>query len=590
MSVPISHLLGFDSPYVLARTGTWSDHGQDANPVVLCRFNPCGDATSSRNPVVKQIPLGHLVDLRPGDVIDPDGQISAYPGVNTYTSTIRVGEGLSYSAERASLVAAGILPFDQFGGGEDVAETGRAFWHVAPSLDPSFQRIAIPCTELFFDYFAPNSSLGFKYFSGEILDALAAMRSDKKNILRDDGTAHLHLGRGHFVSDAVPLARILFDSSGRTEEAVKRIANAIMNARRRREAFTFDCGFPFHGETTLTYNGRDYFNPLTNETTRFVLSIIRCTHPLPWAQLKVEIDQPTANAKHDNGGSGSGGGSRFKDFDNEFVPLDPHAPRPQGSDIIVAHTQRSIDFSVPGRGAMDIRRREVERGTANGNGPRTRKPRKMSAQKGGSTGDSSSQETRVAPSTDGVAEKKDHPDDCAHLSPVDAFESVTQAIRQLRDHDEVRYENLALAPTLVTYGDWVLNELPDRPRSSCRSWLNINRGTQRRCFLIGSLALDGRWIYMFEILRNPSESFSTLLVYRPLGEEISNDDMDLVFKKLLAKEGLPDDTVLRAVANAQVRRVRHPCPRKTQSQGHPLRRAVIETFDVLAKAATERQT
>lgn len=578
----VLHSLGFQVPHVLARIGSICDPDGDCNPLISCVLVPSPPDLSSlvvaQAPCVRHLPLGQVSGLRLADEIHPDGRITSYRGVKQFTTRIRVGPQVSHSRERACLMREGLLPHRAIDAGPDEADTGRSYWHVAPAVSGDVDVVLIPAFLLFLCYFAPNSRLAMSYFDGSILDILREIEENVGNIRKSsDGSCYLSLSRGRLVSDAVPLGRAHFDASGHALRATQAIANAILLARRGEKPFTFDCGFPFIGETTLRFRGFEYIEARTKRRVQCVLELLGCSHSLPWTELHVDIDQPSKSGDSTSASSPTNGGSRFQDFTDDFLQLSPDAPRPVSTDVLIAHTRATVAFSCPGPGSIHVTRREASGNRGPRSGHQRRARQQATAKKAGAGGDNATQRTELIPQ-DASSWSSTHPDE-TFLSPVAALQSVAQALDEMEQQDGIEIEFVHLSPVLLRYGNLDVNQIPEKPVATSRAWQTIRQGQQRRCVLIARLSLVGKHLHLFEILRNPNESFSTLLAYRPDGTSIIDPDLQRLFDEILLRGGLPTDDVLSCAASAMVQRVRHVAPREGRSSGASLRRTVIELLE-----------
>lgn len=580
----VLHSLGFEVAHVLARIGSTCDPDGDCNPLVNCLFVPSPPDLSSpivaRASCVRQLPLGQLSGLRLADEIHPDGRVTTYRGVKLFTTRIRVGPHASYSKERACLVREGLLPLHALDAGPDEAGTEQSYWHVAPGISGDVDVVLIPAFLLFSSYFAPNSRLALSFFDGSVLDIIREIDENAEgNRKAKDGRCYLSLPRNRLVSDAIPLGRARFDTSGYALRATQAIANAILLARRGERPFTFDCGFPFVGETTLTFRGFEHIEPRTQRRVQCVLEILSCSYPLPWTELQVDIDQASKTGDPNAPSPGENGGARFEDFEDDFLQLDPDAPRPQSTEVLIARTRNSVVFSNPGPGTIHVIRRETNSAASSGTGRKGRRRKKTTAKKAGTGGDNATQRAEIIP--EGDAPPPTHKGEPV-LSPVAALLSVAQALSEMEQHDGIAIEFVRLSPTLLRYGDLVVNQIPEKPEATSRAWQTIQQGQQRRCVLIARLSLVTMHLYLFEILRNPNESFSTLIAYQLDGAPIAVANLRRLFNEILLRGGLPSDDVLSKAASAAVQRVRHASAREGQFSGASLRRSSLDLFERLA--------
>lgn len=582
----VLHSLGFEVAHVLARIGATCDPAGDCNPLVNCLFVPAppelSSPVSARASCVRQLPLGQLSGLRIADEIHPDGRVTTYRGVNLFTTRIRVGPQVSHSKERACLVREGLLPLRAFDAGPDEAGTGQSYWHVVPGISGDVDVVLIPAFLLFSSYFAPNSRLALSFFDGSVLDIIREIEENVEgNRKSADGSCYLSLSRGRLVSDALPLGRARFDASGYALKTTQAIANAILLARRGERPFTFDCDFPFIGETTLTFRGVEYIEPRTQRRVQCVLEILGCSHPLPWTELHVDIDQASKTGDPSAASPAKNGGARFEDFGDDFLRLDPDVPRPQSTEVLIARTRSSVAFSNPGPGTIHVTRRESNSAATSGTGRKGRERKQTTAKKAGAGGDNATQRTELIPQDDSPPSTT-HKDE-SFLSPVAALQSIAQALDEMEQQDGVAIEFVRLSPVLLRYGNLDVNQIPEKPEATSRAWQTIRQGQQRRCVLIARLSLLGKHLHLFEILRNPNESFSTLIAYRPDGTSIVDADLQRLFDEILLRGGLPPDEVLSKAASAKVQRVRHASPREGRFSGASLRRSSFELLDRLQR-------
>ncbi|MBP3984283.1 hypothetical protein J5837_07560 [Pseudoxanthomonas helianthi] len=98
------------------------------------------------------------------------------------------------------------------------------------------------------------------------------------------------------------------------------------------------------------------------------------------------------------------------------------------------------------------------------------------------------------------------------------------------------------------------------------------------------MSKGGLHAYAFEIVRNPTEAFSTLLAFDPDGASLSNDTLDDILMAIHRKEGLPEDSTIEEKFGIRVRRVRHPSSAQRDQQ--TLRSAIRQFFeDLTARSA-----
>lgn len=574
----VQHPLGFTEPHILVRIGDVS-FIQD-EPHFHCWFLQWDGRNVQPPSSFISLPHPHVIDLRPSDILKPSGERSIYPKGKVFTTKVRVEKGLGRNRERAELAEEGILPTHPVFEAHDVAGTSRTYWRVLEALSPSVDRIVVANLELFISYQASNSRLMGHYFSSEITYILASLMKDKRN-RREGDVCYLYLPKGHLVSDVVPLARILFDQTDIADTEAQRVANSMKLARRRNEPFSIECGFPFSGETMLTYRAIEHTNDTTGEKIHLVLELLCCSFPLPWARLEVDLEQSIATQSKEKGqDNGRSGGAVYEDFDEPFVPLDPNAPEPTRGDEFVGKTPRKMVFQSSAEGSIKIHRRATNTTRPDGSSPNWRKNKHFSSHKGNSEGDQGSRSTQVAPNGDGVSETEESKDRTHYTSPIAALRSVTQSLADLT------LDGYKVAPVPTTgacrvYEGFLLEEIPitaDPPSS--RTWKWITSGKQRRCLLRVHVSKDDFHVYAHEIVRNPTEAFSTLLAYAPNGDELPNHIVDEVLYAIHRKEGLPDDKPLEQRLGIRLSRVRHPW--NTQPDRQPLRAAISDLFQQLA--------
>jgi hypothetical protein len=428
---------------------------------------------------------------------------------------------------------------------------------------------------LFWTYYAPNSRLALSYYFGNILEVFDSLAKAKTTFRTAGNACHLKLGRGHLASDAIPLGRALFDASGKAMHSSRMLASQIHLARRHSREFTFDCGFPFEGETVLVYRAVEYQARPGGPRVRCVLDILECQHPLPWATLHVGIDQ----SKRVPGGEAEPlpppTGTAVEDFDeDDFGKLDPEEAPPSLGNPVVLRARKAPDFSVPGSESILIVRRETEcdgRG-----GAKKRKRQALSARVPTAEGEPGNQQGHVAPPGAINVEKEPLAPSADVMSPVNALASVLDSLAALRDFDHVRVESLSVFNKQCIHAGHVLNEVPPPIAGQKRVWSNIRKGEQRRCFLIVRLELSGRAGYLLEILRNPGESYSTLFFRGAGGAEIETAELMRLFNTIARRGAVPSDEELFGLALATVHRIRHPSPGAAPDAWGLLRRTILE--------------
>jgi hypothetical protein len=574
----ILHQLGYDFPLVLARTGLIHSSEQD-DPLVRCLFFPLAPADRTPGGICRSIPLGQLADLRDGDVIHPDGRVTSYQGSRTYTTRVRVsggGGGVERVQDRKALIQDGMLPLlavDNVSVGATGASQSK--WVVVRALSDDIDYLLIPAFLLFWTYFAPNSKLASAYYSGSIFETIDSLARAKTTRRPESGECELKLGRGHLASDSIPLGRIVFDESGTARRAAENVARWIQLANRHQREFALDCNFPFEGDTTLIYRAAAYQSKPDGPRVHRVLDILECQFPLPWRTLHVTLDQPKRVPGIDGDPAPLVTGTVVEDFEDDFGQLDPDEDPPEPSNPIVLRARKATDFSVPGSQAVLILRREIESGGKGG--VRRRKRRALSARQPSIEPGTGNQQSHVAPPVDSSVETE--PTQPAEvMSPVAALSSVLDSLRDLREVDGFHTEPLHMFPNLVAYAGQVLNEVPLPPPGQSKSWSNIKQGLQRRCFLIMTVERGDRFAYLLEILRNPGESYSTLLLMRPDGRPIDIFELDRFFSAVGRRGALPSDKELKDLTTAVIYRIKHPSPNSGPEAWSLLRRTIRSRF------------
>lgn len=580
MSIPVptvQHPLGFTKPHILVRIGDVSFIKGEAH--FHCWFLPWDGRSVQPPSSYISLPHPHIIDLRPSDILKPSGERLIYPKGKVFTTKVRVEKGLGRNRERAELAEEGILPTHPVFEAHDAAGTSRTYWRVLGALSPSVDRIVVANLELFISYQASNSRLMSHYFSSEINNILANLMQDKRN-RREGDVCYLYLPKGHLVSDVVPLARILFDQTGIADTEAQRIANSMMLAGLRNEPFSIECGFPFSGETMLTYRAIEHTNETTGEKIHLVLELLCCSFPLPWARLEVDLEQPIATQSKEQGqGNGRNGGAVYEDFDEPFVPLDPNAPEPTRGDEFVGNTPRKMVFQSSAQGSIKIHRRATHTTRPASSSLDWRKNKHFSSRKGNGEGDPGSRSTQVAPKGDGVTEIEDGKARTHYTSPIAALRSVTQSLADLT-LDGYKVTPVPATGICRVCEGFLLEEIPITTDPPSRTWEWIASGRQRRCLLRAHLDKNDFHVYVHEIVRNPTEAFSTLLAYAPNGEALPDHIVDEILYAIHRKEGLPDDKDLMQKLGIRVSRVRHPW--STQPDRQPFRAAINDLFQQLA--------
>lgn len=547
------HQLGFDRPHLLVSLGDIVElTGPDAPTGfhVACLFDPLYAAKPApgERRVLLHLPLTQALDLALGSVVHEDGMVVWDERVRPVR--VRVDTRHARLARRQTLVEEGFLP-PNFEVGA-VPTVGEARWVLARSLDDDAW-LAVPAHTVFVAYYAPNSKLAAEYLSGGIADILAGLRADPRNCLID-GVARLHFGRGRFVSDLRPLGRLLFDpvASSRADEFV----NVGMDARRQGRPLSLECEFPFAGETTLSLKAAGWRRPSTGERVILGFNIDSCSHPFPFESIEAEFDAPSSGKTEsdEEGGGGRGGGGRvFDDFDGAFVPLNPEAPVPAPQPPTIAALLRGTTFtSLPGS-AVRVHRPIRNRKRRGGPGKR----RATGTSPHAPSGDGDGQTRNVVTAAPGDAETADDAVDNERpgLGPAPAFAMVRHALEALQILDEVQCEAVKVADSLVEFDGLILNEV--EPHSRSRTWARIRTGQQARCLLVTRLTKDAAQAAVFEILRNPGESFSTLAVAKPDRSSLRDAEIKAVYLKICKAEGLPTDQQLIKGTGLAVFRVRH---------------------------------
>ena len=425
-------------------------------------------------------------------------------------------------------------------------------WFLIDSAGTRAVTLLVPATEVFNAYVARNSRLAATVVDASLLDIMDSLRADTRNRLLDDGQGHIFLDRHRLISDAVPLARALFDATGCAAQSMEHAVNSILVARRRRQAISIDCSWPFRGESELEYLAWVVPASRRSPEVHIVLALISCSASVPWKNLVVNIDQ-AATERRTGRQSMSKPGVRYTDFEDDFVPLDPDAERPTRGDDFVAKSKRTFSYSHPDAKISEVVRRPVERNDMSADGSAIA-PENLTAQKRGQGRGSKSQSAVVAR---GGSDCKLDPG----LNPNEAFESVTNAIQGIRDSGLARVNELRISPSLLTYRGWVLNEV-NRSRAAtswrARNWDFIRGGTVARSVLAVSLSGKKREVYVFEILRNPLDKFSTLVVRADDGDFLLSEQLSTIFSLIDHRFGVPSDRELASVGNLHWSRVRHP--------------------------------
>lgn len=564
MALSVLHSLGFDCPHTLLRQGDIHPAYRGAEvpePHVYCLFRPSTSDLSSTfgTPVSLPLPLAMALDLRPGDIVLPDGQVSTSTRISHHG--IAVDTSRSRSLPRKAMAEAGYLPSTPGGDIDIDGGFDRSMWHLLPVSTGRFRWAVLPALLMFMSYYASNSRLASAYLSQDFLDVLAHLKSDTRNRIDTESVAKLYLGRNRLTGDAEPLGRVLFDSTGIAERRAIQIANDISLANRKHTSYTLNCGFPFDGQTRLKCKGVEHVSPDTGERVLVILHIEQCTYPLPWRQLHIypERTRPVDDGtKGDKSGSSNGSpGAICVDFGDDFVPLTPDAEMPAPQPALVVSTRSTTRFSVPGPSSMTVHRGTHRR--VRGTGPRLKPTKKVSPHPPSSKGDPTVRGV-VTSSSELSEEVETEEKNKATLSPVMALDLVIHALRDFNAHDNGRWRPLDLSESLVQYADVVLNQIPATTNIRPSKWETIRDGRQARCLLVAELERNTHYAYLFEILRNPHESFSTLMVSRKDRVRIETPILRQVFETILRHEGLPTNEKVKVGGVEVVTRVSHRSP------------------------------
>lgn len=553
----IHHLLGILEPLVLDQAGSITVVNDV--PRVQCIFAPTDrerfDSLTGFQPLT--IPFGHLVDLRPGDIVHPDGRVSQSKDQRTFSMEVEVVRQKGHLPTRQHFEDLGCLPkaIEQL---PDSSSTKDSLWQLLKPTDRSVDAVMVPAWVVFLTYYAPTSPLAYEYLSAGILDWWPELHGAGTTDHGVDGTKRFVLPKKRYPSEIIPIGRALFAPNAYT--AVEAIVNSVMLDKRTGSICNLVCPFPFEGKTTLTY--RAWVDThYSGRVTHVVTDILECTYPLPWKRLEVTLE---FRAKSKKGPEDGSKGRGFADFDeNEFVPIDSDAPVPQPDIPLVVHTEHETRFPNPGPTAISVKRPDPSAEGGRGSGP-PRQPGEPSLSPASGEGDKGGRETHVVPG------KSQEDDD--RIGPEDAFLSVVNDLALLQETEDCEIEPVKVSSTCVSYYGWVLNQIPN-PGQAGTAWSFICGGRRLRCVLIYAIKRGRRHAYVLEILRNHLENYSTLLLQNPGGGQIPLENLSTLYARVLATNGLPSDAVIEAAADATVLRVRHPS--STENVTHLLARTAL---------------
>ena len=545
------HILGFKDSHLLVTTGDitlQSLLGASLGFQVACLFDSIAESRPGARPsrVRLDLPLAQALDLCPGSIVHPDGDVSWDSRVSRHV--IRIDTREARLERRQTLVDEGYLPpnFEMVGNEPTV---GEARWVIAPTFDGG-SWVITPAQSIFAAYYAPNSKLATDFLSGGILDILEALSADRRNSL-SNGVAHLHFGQGRLVSEVRTLGRLLFDpvARGRAEDFV----SVNMEATRSNRPLSLECEFPFAGITDLEVQGVARIAAVDGRRVILAFNIMSCSHPFPFASVEARFESPSSGGSEDGeAGGGRRAGRVHEDFTDEFIPLDPKAQVPARQVPTIAALRRGTTFTALPGSSVYIRRPTRQR--KRGRGPGIQPATGVSPHAPAGNGDSNLR--NVVTATPGDANQdEDATLDRSTLGPAPALQMVRQTLEELHSLDHVNHVFADVSGALIQLGPLVLNAAQSHGRS--KMWPFICSGAQPRCILVARLSKDQAHIALFEILRNPGESFSMLAAFRNDRSLLLDEDLNAVYRLICVAEGLPKDAELRKTTGLEVRRVYH---------------------------------
>jgi hypothetical protein len=182
------------------------------------------------------------------------------------------------------------------------AKLGETFWYEFVSLDPRFDRVLVPCTTLFFAYYAHTSQLATLLLAGGFETLLRQLDVGVNAVKNpENGHCRLTLDRKRVVAEIPTIARSLFDKTGFAREQAASIGLHRDFHARHKETTHVRAEPPFEGETKLLLNGYTRVSA-RGERILIILEILRCSFPFPWSQLETTLDQPGNTAGENEGG------------------------------------------------------------------------------------------------------------------------------------------------------------------------------------------------------------------------------------------------------------------------------------------------
>ena len=556
----LAHILGLKGPSQLVRLGCVGPVGPDHHQTAAI-FSPLAWDQSKflRDRAQRQIihlPLAHLIQLPLATGV-VDGLPCQVGGVERYQGVrVLVDPEPQRLIRRCELEDEGTLPMDGRRSEEELkAQVDQTWYYQYQSQDPRFDRVIAPSVAIFTAYYAPTSQMAEIVLDNDYEALIRGLHRSGAFTDEKSGVSYLRLDHHRHKAEAPMIARACFDSSGVARERTIDVGANLATCIRNNLPSCIRAIPPFDGQTTMTVYGRVITRAASK--TLFITQILECDHAFPVQKLEVELDQPGRNSGQAST-SGRRSTAREDDEDLELEEIDATGKAPSFKHPpITALGRPGTRFKALGLHNYSIERRVVNR---NGLGPALMppEPAQRNSSKGRAQGgDDKARLTHSTTKCSLGSDKNKPPEESKPLSPAMALKLTLDELDCMVTMHEAEVISRVWTDAKLKQGSWYFNTVRQDGTPRRDSWKRISGGNSARGILIAQISRSDMHAYVLEILRRGEEAFSTLLITSPNCGEIEDEVLKGVLQRIDDAQMLPQNSIIKADTNIQIRRVRH---------------------------------
>jgi hypothetical protein len=494
------------------------------------------------------MPLGEIRSLAVGTLIQDDVPVHS-PDLVEMTVRLDFSIGDEGLVTRRELVNQGVFHAlgDSLAG--ELANPEDCWWYRARSVDRAINLALFPASTLFTAFYAPASRLAYRIFGGDFSEMSESLvHVGRTKPIDSSGHAVIAMQRGVLTVEALTVSRAYYSESFR--RSIQEIREHAIKRVRAGEESQICCSPPSKRLTTLRVRGILDTRNGTGQPNFIVLAILSSDEEMPFKSVDMHVDQTEKSLPDEGEGAvlDPTGTPRKppESFSGLFVHIDgngtiPGSPTP----MVVCIDVPNVDFTKVSRYSKIVRKKGKKK--AEGKRPLWDSSTRRTTRRKEAGGDGNNKQTDLTPPGPYSADGEDDSDE--QRSPIQALRSVLSAVELLPTELGISVTSRCVTPEMLRFENFQFNLVSVDVADRSQNWTHILGGEYVRPVLILELQQGPSFSYILEIVRNPSDQFSTLIFCMSDKACISDQCLQRAFSLVDSSQQLPNEIAFRAAVS-----------------------------------------